>query len=642
MTDDESEDEDFFVDLENIVDDVDVDMKEFHIHVDEDVEWVQKTTKEASGSGVDFTEGEDLEVIDPESFESPIVDEDNNRERMLRDIRKEKSCSEGVVHQKAFTLGQKFKTKKDVKEYINKHAVETKRDLHFEKNDKTRIRAKCRGVASDMSANIVKQIESNPTIPVNALQEDLIQKFEMNMLRMKKQHVILKDYGLELMERNPSTNVKIDCYSEPNLNSDTRTFRRIYICLGALKEGFKANLRDFIGLDGTFMKGPYPGQILTAVGVDSNNGIYPLAYALVENKTTNSWTWFLEQLGDDLELYANSNFTFISDRHKGIIPAIVKLFPQAEHRFCLRHIYENMKRQWKDKELKDLVWACATATTVRHFEKALEELKKFKVEAHDWLIQIPPAHWARSHFSGRAHTNILLNNVCEVLNGKIQGGRDKPFIYYLEYIREYLMKRICNVQREIDRCHGPLTPTATSLLDQMKRQAQKHRCIFNGVKNQVITHWGDQFIVNLDEKTCTCRHWEITGMLCSHSISAIWDKIKHGAKNVPELEHWVHPCYWLVTWAEVYKHKIEPINGRLMWPKSQCLTKLLPPKHVVQVGRPKKKRKRVYDEPSTQGHKLSKRWTTVTCRKCNNKGHNSRTCKGQGGPNDKRTEETGG
>lgn len=123
----------------------------------------------------------------------------------------------------------------------------------------------------------------------------------------------------------------------------------------------------------------------------------------------------------------------------------------------------------------------------------------------------------------------------------------------------------------------------TSLLDQMKRQAQKHKCIFNGVKTQVTTHWGDQFIVNLDEKTCTCRHWEITGMLCSHAISAIWDKIKHGAKNVPELEHWVHPCYWLVTWAEVYKHKIEPINGRLMWPKSQCPTKLLPPKHVVQV-----------------------------------------------------------
>nr|KAJ0227408.1 hypothetical protein LSAT_V11C100040350 [Lactuca sativa] len=337
-----------------------------------------------------------------------------------------------------------------------------------------------------IATNIMKQIESNPTIPVNALQEDLIQRLEMNMSRMKvhrekvlaqmhvfgdfqKQYAILRDYGLDLMEKNLSTNVNIDCHTNPNINSNTRKFRRIYICLGALKEGFKANLRDFIGLDATFMKGPYPGQILTVAGVDSNNGIYHLAYALVENKTIDSWTWFLEQLGDDLELYATSHFTFISDRQKGIIPAIAKLYPQAKHRLYLRHIYDNMKRQWKDKELKDFVWAYATATTIRHFQKALEELKKFNVEAHDWLIQIPPAHWARSHFSRKAHTNIFLNNLCEVVNGKIQGGRDKPIIYCLEYVREYLLKRICNVQREIDRSHGPLTPTATTLLDQMKR-----------------------------------------------------------------------------------------------------------------------------------------------------------------------------
>ena len=43
-------------------------------------------------------------VIDPKSFDSPIVCEDNNRERMLRDIGKAKACSEGVVHPKAFTL----------------------------------------------------------------------------------------------------------------------------------------------------------------------------------------------------------------------------------------------------------------------------------------------------------------------------------------------------------------------------------------------------------------------------------------------------------------------------------------------------------------------------------------------------------
>lgn len=63
-----------------------------------------------------------------------------------------------------------------------------------------------------------------------------------------------------------------------------------------LKEGSKAVMRDILGLDGAFMKGPYQGQILTVVGLDANNGIYPPSYVVVEYETTNSWSWFLENL----------------------------------------------------------------------------------------------------------------------------------------------------------------------------------------------------------------------------------------------------------------------------------------------------------------------------------------------------------
>ncbi|GJX37863.1 mutator type transposase [Tanacetum coccineum] len=54
------------------------------------------------------------------------------------------------------------------------------------------------------------------------------------------------------------------------------------MCLGALKQGFKACGGEILGLDGCFMAGPWPDQILTAVEVDANNGIYPVAYAIVE------------------------------------------------------------------------------------------------------------------------------------------------------------------------------------------------------------------------------------------------------------------------------------------------------------------------------------------------------------------------
>ncbi|KAJ0864562.1 putative MULE transposase domain-containing protein [Helianthus annuus] len=149
------------------------------------------------------------------------------------------------------------------------------------------------------------------------------------------------------------------------------------------------------------MKGPYPWQILTVVGVDANNGIYHVAYAIVESENTTSWLWFLEYLGDDLDNHANTNFTFISDRQKGLIPAINQLFPGAEHRYCLCHIHENMRSKLRGDLYKDMLWKCASATTVHFFNKDMDEIKQKDVGLYNWMQQIPPKHWTRSHFSGK-------------------------------------------------------------------------------------------------------------------------------------------------------------------------------------------------------------------------------------------------
>ncbi|XP_076931590.1 uncharacterized protein LOC143596788 [Bidens hawaiensis] len=173
-------------------------------------------------------------------------------------------------------------------------------------------------------------VASNYNIPVKALQDQFQRKYQIQLSETKvfraramarqkidgnftTQYALLRDYCKELVRANPGTSVEIEVEKEFNPSNLTRQFKRVYICLAPLREGFKACGRDLLGLDGCFMKGPFPGQILTAVGVDSNNCIYPVAYALVEAETTESWTWFLECLGRDFDLYANSNFTFISD-----------------------------------------------------------------------------------------------------------------------------------------------------------------------------------------------------------------------------------------------------------------------------------------------------------------------------------------
>ena len=73
--------------------------------------------------------------------------------------------------------------------------------------------------------------------------------------------------------------------------------------------------------------------------------------------------------------------------------------------------------------------------------------------------------------TGRAKSDVLLNNMCEVFNGKIVEGRDMPIISALEYISEYLMRRRVTVNKLIAKCDGPLTPTATKLLEMRKEKA---------------------------------------------------------------------------------------------------------------------------------------------------------------------------
>nr|KAJ0202613.1 hypothetical protein LSAT_V11C500266050 [Lactuca sativa] len=729
------EDEDHMddiMDVDNNIQDVDVDMGDFTLNVESDVEGGH--------------EPEDMEVINNEEFESLDEGSDQDRERraLIKNLRKEKRCSLGVVHKQSFSVGDKFNSKKELKEAIDLHALESRRNLFFKKNDNVRLRAQCRGVvpvtnkgqvgsqattskrkgkelktqkvtcgwyihasrsnpesdwfirtlnqthtclqtrklractASLISKKIFDQVEANPDIPLRAIQDHFQKTYQVGVSMDKvfrakdkarkhitgdytKQYELLRDYVLELQATNPDTTVKIDVCSEPNPDSPTRQFRRIYVCLGPLKKGFKACLRDLLGFDGAFMKGPFPGQVLSAVGLDPNNGIYPLAYGIVESENTESWKWFLDNLGDDLDLGRNSNFTFISDRQKGLHTAVEQIFPNAEHRYCIRHIHDNVRKRWRQTEYRDHLWRCASATTIPEFEHLMKEFSQYDKEACEWLKQIPPKHWARSHFSGRAVSDVLISNMCEVFNGKIEKGRDKPVIGCLEFIREYLMKRICNVMKEMKKAKGPLTPTATDILTARKTVASQYIARWNGGdKYQVTGALQDQHVVDVRNKTCTCRKWELIGIPCRHAIATL-NEISKDPEADLDIYKWVHKVYFLETWKKAYSFKVEPIKGRSMWPKSECPTKLIPPPHRTQVGRPKKKRRQSEGErlskkqkasqgdgvnaaqeggsqkPTNDGvQKLSRKHISVTCSKCKNKGHNSRTCKGQGGNQSKK------
>ena len=79
-----------------------------------------------------------------------------------------------------------------------------------------------------------------------------------------------------------------------------------------------------ICIDGTFLTVRYKGQILTAIGVDCNNQIIPLAFAFVDNKNLDSWYWFLKRVKVHV-VVARPDVCLISDSHAGLLQSILKL-----------------------------------------------------------------------------------------------------------------------------------------------------------------------------------------------------------------------------------------------------------------------------------------------------------------------------
>ncbi|XP_076943352.1 uncharacterized protein LOC143613561 [Bidens hawaiensis] len=537
--------------------DENVDMRDFRLHTDFEVE-----QQDANCS----LEGLDIEMDD--------VMLDNDR------MYNEKQRNEGDMDY-LFHVGQVFGTKAEVKDMIKAHAVETRRQIRIRKDDLVRVRAVCEGDMEDgshmqgvgsssankdegpvqkrkfmlvqagfLSNHLVTDLQDDPKLKVKSIKERLQRRFEVGVSEMKayrakmlaREHIIgnfrgqyglLRDYIEKLKRTNPDTIVKLELEECSDPTSETRQFKRIYICLGSLKKGFKAIGRDLLGLDGAFLKSAWPGQLLTAVALDPNNGYYPVAYAVVEAETLNSWEWFLECLGDDLDINNRSKFTFMSDRQKGLIQAVDKLFPSAEHRFCERHIEDNLRSLFKGKLLRDALWKLTRCTSPTQYEREMNNLKNLNKRCHLWVSKIPPETWSRSHFSGRAMSDVLTNNMCECFNSKLVDGRDKPIITLLEYIREYVMRKIVTV------------------LKSVKKEASRYSVHWNGEDHyQVSGPYGDQCVVNKSTSTCACRRWEITGIPCRHVVACIWVKGAHD-RSVGRPETFVKPIYTMDRWKAV-------------------------------------------------------------------------------------------
>jgi hypothetical protein len=178
---------------------------------------------------------------------------------------------------------------------------------------------------------MIHKFKTQPNYPLVALYDDVKRKWNIDVTnrqlyrakvkaeehiegKQKEQYKRLWDYCATVRQTNRGSCMLMKV-ERPSLKVSP-TFQRLYMSLAACKDGFRQACRPVIGVDGCFIKGHYGGQLLAAVGRDPNDNIYPIAIAVVEAETNDSWSWFLETLVADLGPNGSSGWTFISDKQK--------------------------------------------------------------------------------------------------------------------------------------------------------------------------------------------------------------------------------------------------------------------------------------------------------------------------------------
>ncbi|CAH9100469.1 unnamed protein product [Cuscuta europaea] len=319
----------------------------------------------------------------------------------------------------------------------------------------------------------------------------------------KDQFKKLRDYAQECLNSIPNSTIVI--HTVRVVPDAPPVFQRIYICFGPVKRGFLDGCRKVIGLDGCFLKGQLKGEILTAVGRDANNQMYPIAWAVVEIENSSSWTWFLELLKKDLEITTAESWTLISDQQKGLSNVISHVFSGAEHRNCARHIHANWSKKHGGMVLRRHFWACAKSPNEPLLHRTLHDLRKLDPEAAQDLEKYPFKLWCKAYFRTDVNCDTVENNLSEPFNGTLLKCREKLLIPMLEDIRVAMMRRIGKKRNGVLKWSGNCGPLIAKKLNKNIFASQGWHVDFNGDDGYEIKKGRQQFKVSLSGRSCSCR-----------------------------------------------------------------------------------------------------------------------------------------
>nr|KAJ0223739.1 hypothetical protein LSAT_V11C200088090 [Lactuca sativa] len=348
-------------------------------------------------------------------------------------------------------------------------------------------------------------------------------------------------------------------------NEEPMEFRRVFWAFSPSIKGF-VHCRPMINIDGTHLYGKYKGTMMIAMGVDGNNQILPLAFAIKENKAYDSWNWFLSYIKIHV-VKEREGICLVSDRHLGILKAVNQ---HGSPWYYLHHFNNNFYEKFRNSELKGLAYRV----------RGQNQIRKLNPQARQWLESHPLDRWTLAH-DGVGRYGFLTSNLLEIFNSVLKGARFLPITANVEFTF-YRLVHYFEVRRHLgnsSRANGD-TYTPHVLVKQvaLMSKASTHSLrSFNREKGifELINQIGRNVqVVNLEQKTCTYGKWKVFKYICYHVLSAC---------ATFSLNSWqyIDKCYSIIKYRDTWVSQFSPLPHETYWPQS-LFKELLPNLELLQ------------------------------------------------------------
>ncbi|KAK1588638.1 hypothetical protein Q3G72_025362 [Acer saccharum] len=148
-----------------------------------------------------------------------------------------------------------------------------------------------------------------------------------------------------------------------------------------------------------------------------------------------SWTWFLNELKNAIG--SPEDCMIISDRHLGIKAAMEKVYPNVPHGYCVFHMAQNIKSDYKRKDVSLLFKQAWKAYRKSEFREVMFEIMKVNKVAFEDLMNVRPERWSHAYSPVR-HYRLMTSSIAESMNSCLVHARQMPITTMVEYIREMI------------------------------------------------------------------------------------------------------------------------------------------------------------------------------------------------------------